>query len=71
MDLSFNTDNPHLRNFPIGIMNIGIDIDIQCNVVYTYEKNRQIFNVMLSMLMKKSETAYGLIIRELNYDAAI
>lgn len=40
MGLSSNTDNPHLKNFPIGIMNIGIDIDIQCNVVYTYEKNQ-------------------------------
>lgn len=37
-------ENPHPGNFPAGIVNIGIHIDIQCNVVYDCEKIRNNLN---------------------------
>lgn len=41
MDISFNTDSRHLGNFPIRIINIGLDVEILCsNGGSNCEKNR-------------------------------
>ena len=38
MGISFKIDSQHLGNFSIGIINIGLNIEIQYTIFYNFEK---------------------------------
>ena len=49
MGISFKIDSQHLGNFSIGIINIGLNIEIQYTIFYNFEKKKNQTTICLSL----------------------
>ena len=49
MGISFKIDSQHLGNFSIGIINIGLNIEIQYTIFYNFEKKKKQTTICLSL----------------------
>ena len=38
MGISFKIDSRHLGNFSIGVINVGLNVEIQYTIFYNFEK---------------------------------